>query len=66
MKHITLNGNAYETQSITISELLAALGFASKPVVVEYNQRALFPREFSEHLIENHAKIEIVVLAAGG
>jgi sulfur carrier protein len=50
----------------SVTAMLSELGFSGKPVVVEINRVALFPREYDEKIIEESAVIEIVTLAAGG
>ncbi len=43
-----------------------SLGFGLKPVVVELNGRALFPREHAETALKEGDVIEIVQITAGG
>ena len=64
---IKLNGQPHPvagTQSIT--SLLAELGLAGKPVVVELNEEAVFPRDYDRTQVDPGARVEIVALAAGG
>ena len=64
---VTINGKPQTiAANSTVSSLLANLGFSGKPVVVEINHIALFPREYNATVIEEAANIEIVTLAAGG
>jgi thiamine biosynthesis protein ThiS len=64
---ITLNGNPHPLPAAwTVAELLESLGFAGKPVVVELDERALFPREYSGTRLTDGCKVELVTLAAGG
>lgn len=64
---ITLNGQAHPlSESTTVKVLLHSLGFADKPVVVELNREAIFPRDFETTQVNNGDQIEIVTLAAGG
>ena len=64
---IHLNGNSHPIEApMTLSELLVCLGFGGKPVVVELNEQAIFPRDYPTVRIEEGARIEIVTLAAGG
>jgi len=67
MIKITLNGkdHALET-ALNVDELLASIGLAGKPVVVELNQKALFPREYSLTDLAENDRVEIVTIAAGG
>ena len=65
--NIHLNGNLHEIESpLTVSALLESVGLGGKPVVVELNEQALFPRDFPRTMIEAGARVEIVSLAAGG
>jgi thiamine biosynthesis protein ThiS len=65
---ITLNGSphALEEGAVSLERLLESIGLAGKPVVVELNEQAVFPRDYPGTLVENGARIEIVTLAAGG
>ena len=67
MLRIIVNGEERDVAvKSTISELLDSLQLTGKPVVVELNQRALFAREHATTSIPAGARIEIVLLAAGG
>jgi sulfur carrier protein len=46
--------------------LVASLGLAGQPVLVEIEGRALFPREFEETIVTEGAEVEIIRIAAGG
>lgn len=64
---ITVNGQVREiSENSTLQSLLAELGLAGKPVVIEMNRVAIFPRDVPTTVIPPDAVIEIVVLAAGG
>ncbi len=65
--NVTINGKqqTIATDS-SVTAMLTELGFSGKPVVVEMNQVALFPRDYETTIIEESATIEIVTLAAGG
>ena len=64
---ITLNGAPHPiAAALTLDALLETLGLAGKPVVVELNEQAVFPRDYSATLVEPGARLEIVTLAAGG
>ncbi len=64
---IQLNGNPHTIVTVmTVSELLASIGFGEMPVVVELNQQAVFPRDFDQTQVSDGARVEIVTLAAGG
>ena len=64
---IKLNGNEHTLEhSINIEQLLASIGLAGKPVVVELNQKALFPREYANSTLQQSDRVEIITIAAGG
>lgn len=50
----------------TITGLLASLGLADKPVVVEHNKVALFPRDYDTTVLGDDDSLEIITIAAGG
>lgn len=50
----------------TVSALLESLGFGSKPVVVELNKTALFPRDYATTSLNDNDQVEIITIAAGG
>ncbi|MEO0018219.1 MAG: hypothetical protein RLZZ522_1502 [Verrucomicrobiota bacterium] len=64
---ILLNGSLHPLlapQSLT--SLLADLGLAGKPVVVELNEVAILPRHYAATQITAGDRLEVVTLAAGG
>jgi sulfur carrier protein len=64
---ITLNGTPHPlADGTTISGLLESLGLSGKPVVVELDGQAIFPRDHPQTPVRDGAHIEIVTLAAGG
>jgi len=64
---IQLNGQTHAIDGpISVSELLAKLGLEGKPVVVELDEQAVFPRDYSGVEVRSGSKVEIVALAAGG
>jgi thiamine biosynthesis protein ThiS len=64
---ITLNGATRpHPEAITILQLLHDLGLDGKPVVVELDGQAVFPRDHAQTLVQPGARVEIVTLAAGG
>lgn len=65
--HITLNGQVHGIETpLTVEGLLRSLGMYGKPVVVELDEVAVFPRDFAQTPVAAGARVEIVVLAAGG
>lgn len=64
---ITLNGSSHPMEAaMPLARLLETIGLAGKPVVVELNEEAVFPRDYPQTLVEPGARVEIVTLAAGG
>ena len=64
---IQLNGKDHTLDASTsVDQLLKSIGLGEKPVVVELNQQALFPREYAEHLLKDGDTLEIITIAAGG
>ena len=65
---ITLNGQsrAFTADHLTVDGLLAEVGLAGKPVVVEVDREAVFPADYGIAGIRDGASIEIVTIAAGG
>ncbi len=67
MKTITLNGEKREIGAVqSMGELLETIGLAGKPVVVEHNKRALFPREIPSAVVSDGDVVEVVQVTAGG
>ena len=67
LMNIQLNGQPHELEiAMSVSELLEIIGLGEKPVVVELNAQAIFPRDYSIAWVEPGARVEIVMLAAGG
>lgn len=64
---ISLNGQTRAFTGVeTVADLLGQLGFGARPVLVERNRTALFPREFATTPVEAGDEIEVIELAAGG
>ena len=64
---IQLNGKDYALDApASVASLLAHIGLGDKPVVVELNKIALFPREYPEIALEDGDKVEVITIAAGG
>ena len=64
---IRLNGKDHPFDTpVSVQALLESIGMGEKPVVVELNKKALFPREYTESQLENGDQIEIITIAAGG
>ncbi len=64
---IQINGKPAEINAAsTLAELLETLGFSGKPVVVEHNKTAIFPRDYPHTLVKDGDTLEIISIAAGG
>ena len=64
---IQLNGQADSVQCpLSVSALLTSLGLEGKPVVVELDEQAVFPRDYASLEVRSGSKVEVVTLAAGG
>ena len=64
---ITLNGSPHRLPNeVNVDQLLEHLGFSGKPVVVEVDEEAIFPRDYNGTPIRNGSRVELVTLAAGG
>lgn len=65
--NIRLNGKDHSLETaVNIEQLLASIDLAGKPVVVELNQQALFPREYANSTLQDGDRVEIITIAAGG
>ncbi|MFC5049637.1 sulfur carrier protein ThiS [Rubritalea spongiae] len=64
---IKVNGNEHPLPNeTTIQGLLSDLGLGDKPVVVEHNKIAIFPRDYMTTQLSSGDSIEIITIAAGG
>ncbi|MGB0991070.1 MAG: sulfur carrier protein ThiS [Akkermansiaceae bacterium] len=64
---IIVNGNEHQLETGSkIRDLLETLNLSEKPVVVEHNKAALFPREYDLTDLNEGDNIEIITIAAGG
>ena len=69
---IKLNGKEQEIEinsepnHPSILHLLKTLELAGKPVVIEHNKTAVFPRDYGSTNIKENDQIEIINIAAGG
>lgn len=64
---LLINGEKRQfSESMNLIQLLSELGFSEKPVVVELNQEALSPSEFSKRELSDGDEVEIIAIAAGG
>lgn len=65
---LTVNGAPRELPetAATVEQVLVALGLADRPVLVELNGTALFPRDFAVETVADGDALEIVRMVAGG
>jgi sulfur carrier protein len=65
---VQLNGESrsFEADSFSVASLLDTLGLGGKPVVVELDQEAVFANDYAGTAVKEGAKVEIVMIAAGG
>ena len=63
----TINGKPHPLpQTTPLPLLLAKLGLAGKPVVVELNEEALPASQHNQTCVQPGDRVEIITLAAGG
>jgi sulfur carrier protein len=65
---IQLNGESrsFEAGPLSLAVLLDLLGLGGKPVVVELDREAVFAKDYEATTVADGAKVEIVMIAAGG
>ncbi|MCW1915460.1 sulfur carrier protein ThiS [Luteolibacter sp. GHJ8] len=65
---ITLNGQprGFDAATLTVEGLLAEVGLAGRPVVVEVDLEAVFPADYAGTALRDGSSVEIVTIAAGG
>lgn len=65
---LVLNGETriFDRESHTVASLLDSLGFGGRPVVVELDHEAVFPARYAATPVKDGARVEIVMIAAGG
>lgn len=65
--NIQLNGSPHEIETaFSVTDLLESIGLGGKPVVVEIDEQAVFPRDYPQVMIGEGSRVEVVMLAAGG
>jgi thiamine biosynthesis protein ThiS len=64
---VWVNGEAAEVNGVTnVAELAAHFGLQPKTVLIEHNATALHQREWTERLLAEGDRIEVVRVVAGG
>lgn len=62
-----MNGESAEVNGVTnVAELAAHYGLQPKTVLIEHNATALHQREWTERLLAEGDRIEVVRVVAGG
>jgi thiamine biosynthesis protein ThiS len=65
--HLVVNGDGRNMPpGTTVAGLLVELGLEGRPVLVERNGEALFPRDFGATALGDGDRLEIVRMVAGG
>ena len=65
--HLVVNGDGRNMPpETTVAGLLVELGLEGRPVLVERNGDALFPRDFAVTALGDGDRVEIVRMVAGG
>ena len=65
---IQLNGESrsFDAGPLSLAALLELLGLGGKPVVVELDREAVFAKDYAGTEVTDGARVEIVMIAAGG
>jgi sulfur carrier protein len=67
MSQVIANGQSVAARvPCTLEAFLKAQGFLPRSVVVEHNGEAVAPSEFTQRMIQNGDRLEIVKIVAGG
>ncbi|MDA0696752.1 MULTISPECIES: sulfur carrier protein ThiS [Acinetobacter] len=66
MKHIFINGQAKQTICLNISQLIEELNIEGKRFAIERNQIIIPKSKFTETLIADQDRIEIIHAVGGG
>lgn len=67
MSQVIANGQSVAARvPCTLEAFLKAQGFLPRSVVVEHNGEAVAPSEFTQRMIQNGDRLEIVKVVAGG
>ena len=64
--HLNGEARAFDPAPAHLGELLELLGLGGKPVVVELDREPVFPAAYAATALHEGARLEIVVIAAGG
>lgn len=61
-----INGNAYDFEAMSITQVLSNLSLSSNEVVVEVNGMIIPKDTFEEFIIDKEAVVELVAFVGGG
>jgi len=61
-----INGNAYDFEAMSVTQVLSNLSLASNEVVVEVNGMIIPKDTFEEFIIDKEAVVELVAFVGGG
>jgi thiamine biosynthesis protein ThiS len=66
-KYFFLNGQEYFIKSpVTLLEIIDYFNYNSSLLVLEYNSRICYKKDWNKIFINNNDKIEIVTIVGGG
>lgn len=67
LKHFFLNGHEYYTEhDFTILEIIKYFNFNTSLLVLEYNNLICDKKNWSQIILKNNDKIELVTIVGGG
>jgi thiamine biosynthesis protein ThiS len=61
-----VNGEYYDYQAQSISDLLKSFGLAPETVVAEVNGKIVAKAQFDSHIVDKEAVVELVAFVGGG
>ena len=61
-----INGNAYDFEAMSVTQVLSNLSLSSNEVVVEVNGMIIPKDTFEEFIIDKEAVVELVAFVGGG
>jgi sulfur carrier protein len=61
-----INGNAYDFEAMSVTQVLSNLSLSSNEVVVEVNGMIIPKDTFEEFIVDKEAVVELVAFVGGG
>jgi sulfur carrier protein len=61
-----INGNAYDFEAMSVTQVLSNLSLSSNEVVVEVNGMIIHKDIFEEFIVDKEAVVELVAFVGGG